>query len=207
MFKLCFVACSFFVLWFYLLCSYTKYFLCRCREEIEEVIGGRQASMSDLYSLPYLQATIAEVFSNLFLLMFSASLLLNLNDFLAWQQQMFKSFLFSEAKDIMLFPHLTHLCFPHVASNFAEMQKSLSVRFWKCFGIFQVQRMSCVGPLSLPHVTTSAASIGRLAMIKSTIESFHTFLSTHTLLLKVLFSCKVNVLCQPKLLLKQPRHF
>ena len=109
--------------------------------------------------------------------MFSAFLLLNLNVFLAWQQPrfMFKSFLFSEAKDIMLFPHLTHLCFPHVASNFAEMQKSLSVRFWKCFGIFQVQRMSCVGPLSLPHVTTSAAHIGRWTMINSTFDSFCTF--------------------------------
>ena len=87
--------------------------------------------MSDLYSLPYLQATIAEVFSNLFWLVFSAFLLLKLNVFCAWQQPrfMFKSFLFSEAKDIMLFPHLTHLGFPHVTSNFAEMQKSLLLPF------------------------------------------------------------------------------
>ena len=42
-----------------------KYFVCRCREEIEEVIGGRRVSMSDLFSLPYLQATIAEVFLEL----------------------------------------------------------------------------------------------------------------------------------------------
>ena len=35
---------------------------CRCRKEIEEVIGGRRASMSDVFAMPYLQATIAEVF-------------------------------------------------------------------------------------------------------------------------------------------------
>ena len=34
---------------------------CRCRKEIEEVIGGRRASMSDVFAMPYLQATIAEV--------------------------------------------------------------------------------------------------------------------------------------------------
>jgi len=75
----------------------------RCREEIEEVIGGRQASMSDLFSLPYLQATIAEV-----------------------------------------------------------------------------QRMSCVGPLSLPHVTTSDASIGRFSFpAKSTFFANLSFYSNN----------------------------
>jgi len=58
----------------------------RCREELEEVVGCRRVSMSDLVALPYLQATIAEV-----------------------------------------------------------------------------QRITCVAPLSLPHVTTSATSIGRFS--------------------------------------------
>ena len=90
---------------------------------------------------------------------------------------MFKTLLLSEAKDIMLFPHQTHLRFFHVRSYLQLMQKSLLLQFSILqffLSIFKVQRMSCVGPLSLPHVTTSGASIGRWAIIKSTFYSCFT---------------------------------
>ena len=93
------------------------------------------------------------------------------------QRLMFESLLFSEAKDITLFPHLTHLLDPifHRCKslsfcNFHEL-------FWIFFFFSKVQRMSCVGPLSLPHVTTSATSIGRWIMFCSKSISIHVYIS------------------------------
>ena len=52
--------------------------------------------MSDVFAMPYLQATIAEVF-------FVSEINIFAN------QDVIKSLLCSKAKDITLFPHLAHL--------------------------------------------------------------------------------------------------
>ena len=50
----------------------------------------------------------------------------------------------------------------YVGSFFPQMQKSLFSSFFCYFLPYsKVQRITCVAPLSLPHVTTSATSIGR----------------------------------------------